>query len=188
MKDYGLLLRNRREALGMTQETAAEAVGVSVDTWYAYESNQRLPPMETVRRICAALDEPYLEWAFQEAHAGPGNVLPPAKAMCLSEAGATLFARFVRFMESQRALRLLEISADGDVDEEERPDYEAICQEMDELIAAELAWKLAKKSDRPDGSTSRRSGFRRGVRNNSEDILPQRRAGVKEIQQGGAAL
>ena len=35
MKDYGLLLKTVRESRGMTQEQAAEAVGVSVDSWYA---------------------------------------------------------------------------------------------------------------------------------------------------------
>lgn len=45
MQDYGLLLKTVREARGMTQEQASDAVGVSVDSWYAYEANLRLPPM-----------------------------------------------------------------------------------------------------------------------------------------------
>lgn len=188
MKDYGLLLKNRREALGMTQETAAEAVGVSVDTWYAYESNQRLPPMETVRRICAALDEPYLEWAFQEAHAGPGNVLPPAKAMCLSEAVLTLLSRLRAFLDRGMDVQLMEIAADNVVDEDEEAVYQDIVEALRDLIGPELAVQMPIKNDRPDGGTSRRSSFRRGVRNESTGIIPQRRAGVKEIQQGGAAL
>ena len=40
MKDYGLLLKNAREARKLTQEQAAEAVGVSPDSWYAYEANK----------------------------------------------------------------------------------------------------------------------------------------------------
>ena len=47
VKDYGLLLKNAREAQSLTQEQAAEYVGVSVDSWYAYEANKRLPSRQT---------------------------------------------------------------------------------------------------------------------------------------------
>ena len=60
MKDYGLLIKNAREAQGLTQEQAAEYAGVSVDSWYAYEANKRLPNRATVGRMTVILDAPWL--------------------------------------------------------------------------------------------------------------------------------
>lgn len=168
MRDYGLLLKTTREARGLTQEAAAEAVGVSVDSWYAYESNLRLPPMETVPRICEALEARWLAWYFQEAHAGPGNVLPTAKAR-----------------------ELMEIAEDGVIDENERGPYETIVDELDGIVEAALAVKfpMEAKKARPDVGASRRTGFQAAAENNRKAIVAQRPENVNTFRRrGGASL
>lgn len=188
VKDYGLLLKTLREAREMTQESAAEAVGVCVDTWYAYEANLRLPPMETVPRICAALEAPWLAWYFQEAHGGAGNVLPPAKAMRLSEAALTLIPRMRAFFTTAMDVRLMEIAADDQVDPEEEAIYRDIVDALRDLIGPELAVQMPIKNDRPEGAASKRSSSIADATKPNKSILSRRTAGVKSIQRGGAAL
>ena len=158
MKDYGLLLKTVRESRGMTQEQAAEAVGVSVDSWYAYEANRRLPAPETVNRICDALEAGWLAMYFMEAHAGSMNVLPAVTARELPTAVLTLMNRVIRFSEKHRARELMELAEDGVIDDVERRVYDEIVCELDGIIEAALAVKfpVGIKKDRPDAGTSER--------------------------------
>lgn len=191
MKDYGLLLKTVRESRGMTQEQAAEAVGVSVDSWYAYEANRRLPAPETVNRICDALDANWLAMYFMEAHAGSMNVLPEVTARELPTAVLTLMNRVIRFSEKHRARDLMELAEDGVIDEDEREIYDEIVEELDGIIEAALAVKypVETKKDRPDAGTSRRLGSRPKSQNNRKDIVAHRSANVNHyLREGGASL
>lgn len=189
MRDYGLLLKTTRETQGMTQDQASDAVGVSVDTWYAYESNLRLPPLETVPRICEALDADWLAWYFQEAHAGPGNVLPPAKAMSLSEAVLTLIPRLRAFFTERKDVRLMEIAADNQVDDAEEAAYWDIVESLRGLMGAELAVVLPVKKARPDVGSSRRTGSGPQSKNDRKAIIAQRSGNVNTFRRrGGASL
>lgn len=166
MKDYGLLLKSARESRGMTQEQASAEVGVSVDTWYAYEANLRLPQPETVSRICTVLDAGWLAWYFQEARNGDANVLPAAKARRLPTAVLTLLNRVMAFSEHSRARELMEIAEDGVIDDAERSLYNDIVAELDGIVEAALAVKYPvtdAKKERPEAGTSKRSvqGLRR---------------------------
>lgn len=159
MKDYGLLLKCAREARGMTQETAAELTGVSVDSWYAYEANKRLPAQETVNRICAALDADWLALYFLEAHSQCLAVLPEVCARELPTAVLTLLNRVLRFNEQCRARELMELAEDGVIDEGERRIYDEIVAELDGIIEAALAVKFpVNAKNRPDAGTSERPG------------------------------
>lgn len=191
MKDYGLLLKTVRESRGMTQEQAAEAVGVSVDSWYAYEANRRLPAPETVNRICDALEAGWLAMYFMEAHAGSMNVLPAVTARELPTAVLTLMNRVIRFSEKHRARELMELAEDGVIDEDEREIYDEIVAELDGIIEAALAVKypVETKKDRPDAGTSRRFSSRPKSQNNRKDIVAHRSANVNHyLREGGASL
>lgn len=152
MKDYGLLLKTVRESRGLTQEEASEAVGVSVDSWYAYEANKRLPPPETVNRICEALEANWLAMYFLEAHSQTLAVLPEVHARELPSAVLTLLNRVLRFNEKCRARELMELAEDGVIDEVERAVYDEIVVELDGIIEAALAVKYPKDAKkRPSG-------------------------------------
>lgn len=191
MKDYGLLLKTVRESRGLTQEEASEAVGVSVDSWYAYEANKRLPPPETVNRICTALKADWLAMYFQEAHAGPMNVLPEVKARELPTAVLTLLNRVLRFNEKCRARELMELAEDGVIDEVERAVYDEIVVELDGIIEAALAVKYPKdaKKDRPDAGTSERFVQRPKSKNDRRNYFSTSVSGRQHLsREGGAAL
>ena len=158
MHDYGLLLKTVREGRDMTQEQASEKVGVSVDTWYAYEANRRLPPPETVNRICDALEAPWLAMYFLEAHSGSMKVLPNVTARALPTAVLTLLSRVLDFNEKCRIKELVSVAEDGVVDEFEQDLYDEIVEELDGIIEAALAVKfpMDAKKDRSDVGASKR--------------------------------
>ena len=191
MKDYGLLLKTTREARGMTQEQAAELTGVSVDSWYAYEANKRLPAPETVNRICDALDADWLALYFHEARAGAGNVLPELQARELPGAVLALVNRVLEFADQCMDRELMRIAEDGVIDEEERPVYDRITDAIDGIIEAALAVKypIETKKDRPAAGTARRFGSRPKSKNDRTNILSHRSENVNYyVGEGGASL
>lgn len=193
MKDYGLLLKSARESRGMTQEQASAKVGVSVDTWYAYEANIRLPQPETVSRICTVLDAGWLAWYFQEARNGDINVLPAAKARRLPTAVLTLLNRVMAFSEHSRARELMEIAEDGVIDDAERSLYNDIVAELDGIVEAALAVKYPvtdTKKERPEAGTSKRSvqGLRRELSHKNYNTRAAVRARPNLAKTGGDLL
>ena len=60
MRNERNIYQTARELKGLTQETAAERIGVSVDTMGAYEQDRRRPPDSTVLRMAQVYDFPYL--------------------------------------------------------------------------------------------------------------------------------
>lgn len=192
MTDYGLLLKTTRETRGMTQEQAAEKVGVSVDSWYAYEANKRLPPMDAVSRICDALDAQWLAMYFLEAHAKGVEVLPEVHARELPAAVLVLLNRVLAFGEKSRARQLMDIAEDGQIDEYERDVYDEIVADLDGIIEAALAVKYPKgqKKNRLDAGTSKRLSVSGQTENNRKTILSHLagNASPNFAREGGAFL
>lgn len=180
MRDYGILLKTAREARGMTQEQAAEQAGVSVDSWYAYEANKRLPHPKTVNRICRVLQADWLAMYFLEAHSSELNVLPAAHARELPTAVLTLLNRVLRFNEQCRARELMELAEDGVIDERERTAYDEIVEELDGIIEAALAVKFPvdiscrtqEKKDRLAAGTAKRLVPGLETENDCKTIIP----------------
>lgn len=190
MHDYGLLLKTVREGRDMTQEQASEKVGVSVDTWYAYEANRRLPPPETVNRICDALEAPWLAMYFLEAHSGVMRVLPNVTARALPTAVLTLLSRVLSFNEKCRIKELVSVAEDGVVDEFEQDLYDEIVEELDGIIEAALAVKfpMDAKKDRSDVGASKRPCSRPKSKNDRKSIVSHRSEDVNSFALKGGAL
>lgn len=51
MKALNEIIRTGREAAGMTQETAAQKIGINRVTLSRFENNRQVPSMETLDRI-----------------------------------------------------------------------------------------------------------------------------------------
>lgn len=191
MKDYGILLKNARDDRGLTQEQAAELVGVSPDSWYAYESNKRLPPKETVNRICTVLEADWLALYFLEAHAGAMRILPEMHARELPSAVLTLVNRVLDFADQCMDRDLMRIAEDGVIDEAERPVYDRITEAIDGIIDAAMAVKCPMSAkNRPDAGTSERLCSRPKSKNDRTSILSHRSENVNTrfARGGGASL
>lgn len=188
MKDYGLLLKNAREARKLTQEQAAEAVGVSPDSWYAYEANKRLPAKATVNRICTVLEAPWLAMYFLEAHASGMQILPEMHARELPAAVLTLVNRVLEFADQCMDRELMLIAEDGVIDEAERPVYDRITEAIDGIIEAAMAVKCPMNAkNRPDAGTSERLCSRPMSKNDRTNILAHRSKNVNTFSRRGGA-
>lgn len=192
MRDYGLLIKNAREAQGLTQEQAAEDTGVSVDSWYAYEANKRLPNRSTVGRMTVVLDAPWLALEYLDVMSGGLGVLPELQARELPTAVLTLLDRVLEFNEKCRARQLMSIAQDGVIDEGEQVIYEQIVSDLDGIIEAALAVKYPKwqKKNRLDAGTSKRIKVSGQAENNRKNIVTHLtgKSRANFVKEGGAFL
>ena len=61
-------LKERREALGMTQRQVADAVGIAESAYQRYEYGDRTPPMETLIALADLYDISLDELVCRERH------------------------------------------------------------------------------------------------------------------------
>ena len=128
-------LKTARQAAYMTQEQAAEAADVSLESWKAYEYGDRLPPAETAKRICEALDAPWLKLEYAQLFTDALGILPQGiQAVGMPVAVLNLIDKASELSDAYR--RLVQIAADGRIDESEEPDFEGIKGVILDVIAA----------------------------------------------------
>ena len=136
-----------REARGLTQEAAAEKLGISDSSIRAYESGQRIPPPEVVDLMVIAYDSQLLGIQHIRASAEMArSIVPDVQELRLPEAIMELLDRVYSFVDAHRDRELLKIGKDGIIDEEESSTYERIDDELGQLIEAAMAVRYAKQS------------------------------------------
>ena len=172
-ESYGFSLKTARQAARLTQEQAAEVVGVSVESWKAYEYDDRLPPMDTAKRICVALGAPWLVLEYMNHSMGILGVVPTLTAQELSVAVIALVNRVFAFVDHRRDRQLLAIAEDGIIDESEEQLFAENMEVLDGIICAALALKYPKgiKKDHSDAGTSKRSVQGRTSENDCGSIV-----------------
>lgn len=151
--------RARKEAC-LTQEQAAEALSVSVETVKAWEQSQRVPRPEDVERMQAAYGTPWLGLEYTRATCGGLGVLPELRLQGLPTAVLALINRATALADDYR--RLMRIAEDGVIDETEAPEFDRIAQSIQDVIAAgyEVLYAEAPpgiKKGRPVGGATERT-------------------------------
>lgn len=139
------IYKTARTSAGLTQERAAEKLGISVESIKAYETYSRLPPSQVVDGMCIIYDTLYLAYQHNRIASGEIKVVPEVEELDLARAALKLINR-VRQVDASRD-GLMEIAEDGVVDEAERPVFEAIVAMLDELIQAAIELKLSRQRD-----------------------------------------
>lgn len=137
-----------REARGLTQEAAAEKLGISDSSIRAYETGQRVPPNEVVELMAICYDAQHL--AFQhlrETNSMYGSIVPAVPDCSVLEASAKLINRIYDFADSHSDRRLMRIAEDNIIDESERPEFDAILSDIQEIVEAALAVKCARQGE-----------------------------------------
>ena len=135
-----------REAAGYTQERAAEMLGISETSIRAYETGHRLPPAEVVDLMVIAYDSQYLAVQFLRESADLAkSVLPEVEQVRLPEAVMELVDAIYQFADAHRDRQLISIAKDGIIDENERPEFDAIAAELQEIVKAAMAVRYAKQ-------------------------------------------
>ena len=139
------IYKTARIKAGITQEAAAEAIGISVESLKAYESYNRLPPNRVVDLMCIVYDALYLAYQHNRISSGEIKVVPEVQVLDLPRASIQLINKVIRFAEQHRDRELLQIAEDGVIDANERALFDEIMADLDELVRAALELKCAKK-------------------------------------------
>ena len=179
----------------LTQEQAAERLDVSETTVKAWEQGTRVPDNETVARMAELYGTPWLALEHLRSAGSTLGVIPEITVQSLPTAAITLINRVLDFAERHRDRQLLRIAEDGVIDEKERPDFDAIVQDLDGIVGAALQVKYTsdapdKKKERPEAATSKRSGSANFSASDCRNIIShrQRIARASFAGEGGASL
>ena len=155
------LYQRARLSTGMSQERAAELLGLSVESLKQYEGGKTVPKDETVAKMVEVYHLPWLALEHAQATDTLG-VMPEVTPRPLPMASIALRNRLQD--ATGRLDALLRIAEDGVIDEAERPDFDAICRDLDGIVGAALQVKYTPdappntKRERPEAATSERSG------------------------------
>ncbi len=142
------IYKTARQKAGITREKAAEAMGISVESLKAYETYGRLPSCDVVDRMCLVYDALYLAYQHNRLASGEIKVVPEVQIMELPLAAIRIINRVQAFAEAHRDRQLLCIAEDGTISEEERPLFDEIMSELDELVKAAVELKLSRTGGR----------------------------------------
>lgn len=144
-----------REGAGITQERAAELIGLSVESIRSYESEKRVPADDTVIKMVDIYNANYLAYQHLKYKTQVGNrVLPEVGEMPLSEAALRMIHELNDCMNYQASI--VEIAMDGKVDESEKEDWLEVRQRCKSLCRAIFALQFSKEGEDLDGESSSR--------------------------------
>lgn len=154
------IYKKARKTTHFTQEEAAEALGISVESLKAYEQGGRMPPNPAVERMSRLYGTPWLKLAHLLELSRDLGVLPEEiPVRDLPASALALFNRDVQLSPSCR--RLLLIAEDGVVDDGELADFRQISAHILAMVAAGLQVLYAAgpdiKEDRLKAGTFKRS-------------------------------
>ena len=140
------IYRTCRKAAGFTQEAAAERLGISVESLRAYESDQRIPPNHVVLLMVTLYNAQYLAYQhLGETNALYNSVVPEIQPKSVLEASAKLTNRIFAFAESHADRRLMRITEDNVIDDGERPEFDSIMEDLQEIVEAALELRCARQ-------------------------------------------
>ena len=138
------IYKTARIKAGKTQEGAAEAIGISVESIKAYESYSRLPPADIVDRMSIVYDALYLAYQHNRIASGEIKVVPEIQVLDLPRAAIQLINKVIAFADRHRDRELLQIAEDGVIDESERELFGEIVAELDGIIQAAISLKVSE--------------------------------------------
>ncbi len=136
-----------RRAAGFTQERAAELLGCSVESIRAYETGVRLPSEAAVVVMCDVYAAPTLAFEHLRASSELGAVVvPEVRHVPLAQAVCELL-RAIRGLERSNSDDcLLEIAADGRVDELEEEALWAILEDLEAVVDAAMTLRCCAEA------------------------------------------
>ena len=153
---YPNIYQRGRKTTLLTQEEAAERLGISPETLKRYEGGRLTPPDETVALMCEVYGARWLALEHAKATDRLG-ILPELEPKPLPMATISLTNRLRD--AADRLAGLLRIAEDGVIDDTERPEFDSIVQDLRETIAAayQVIYADSTKKERPEAATSKRS-------------------------------
>ena len=143
-EEYRNIYKICRKSAGFTQEAAAERLGISVESLRAYETGQRVPPDEVVETMSDLYNALHLIVRHvRERNAMYSRVVP--------EVSAKLTNRIYAFADSHADRRLMQMAEDNVIDSAERPEFDAIMEDLQGIVEAAMAVRYAKQGHLEEG-------------------------------------
>lgn len=137
------IYKNARKSAGMTQEKAAQLLNVSVDSLRDYEQSQRLVPSDVASAMCDVYQAPYLAVQHLRRSSELGKrVVPEIQLKDLPEAVLSVLAAVQRFIVKRDAM--IEIVADGKIEEDEQAEWDEILDRTNNLFVAMANMRFSK--------------------------------------------
>lgn len=121
-------IQRARIGKGLTQETLAERAGYSADSVRAWECGARVASLEALSRLQVVLDAPWLSGVYLMEQTDALNSLLPdfEVGKPLAQAAAGYITCVMDLMDNRVDRKLLQLVADGKIDEVEQPVFDEI--------------------------------------------------------------
>ena len=181
-----------RKTTCLTQEQAAERLGLSAESLKQYELGKRVPSNSVVWQMVQIYDTSWLALEHLRDTSEALGVLPEVTVQSLPTAAIQLINRVLDFADRHRDRQLLRIAEDGVIDEAERPEFDDIVRDLDGIVGAALQVKFTPgiKKGRLDVGASKRQDLRLASEIDRKNNIPHMRAGRKHnfAREGGALL
>lgn len=129
-----------RKIAGLTQERAAELLGLSVRSLADYETGVRIPPNDVAERMVTAYNSQLL--AVQHLRNSSQfcrGLIPDVQPMALPEAVLTLVDAVYDFADDRLDRELIDIARDGVISEDERERFDRVVDKIRAITAAAIA-------------------------------------------------
>ncbi len=141
-------LKRARNSKGITQERAAEMSGYSVDAIQAWEAGTRRASVEVLDTLAVCYDAPWLAGMYlrELSRGSVAQVFPEFQpGVPLPQAVVALLDKVNQFTDRHHDRRLIAMVADGQIDVNERAEYDAIMEDLRAICEAAMALKFAKE-------------------------------------------
>lgn len=134
------IYQNARKAAGLTQERAAELLGLSLRSLADYEAGLRLPPNDVADRMVTVYNSQLLAVQhLRNSTQFARDLLPDVQAMALPEAVLTLVDAVYSFADDRLDRELIDIARDGVISEDERERFNRVIDKIRDITAAAIA-------------------------------------------------
>jgi len=141
-------LKRARNSKGITQERAAEMSGYSVDAIQAWEAGTRRASVEVLDTLALCYDAPWLAGMYlrELSRGSVAQIFPDFQpGVPLPQAVVALLDKVNHFSDRHSDRRLIALAADGQIDDTERAEYDAIMEDLHAICEAAMALKFAKE-------------------------------------------
>lgn len=138
-EEYRNIYKAARRSAGLTQEAAAEKLGISVESIRAYETGGRIPSNEIVESMVICYNTQYLAYQhLHETNALAAKIVPPLQERSMLEVAVRIYNRMKRFDAKDNVDKLMEIAEDGKIDDDERKLFDEIMSDLREIVQSSM--------------------------------------------------
>lgn len=143
------IYQRARNIRGLTQERAAELLGISVRSLADYEAGVRFPPDKVATQMVDIYDSQLLAVQhLRQSAALACGVIPDVPELCFSQAVLNLIDTVYKFADSKMDRELIDIARDGIISEEERPRFDHIMEQISNITSAAFALMCSHRDRR----------------------------------------